>query len=175
MFVIQFISKFIKILRSAASPSQIAGGFILGMTLGLLPSLINPLSILIVLLIIILNVNLATAIFSYAIFSAIAYLADTLFHSVGYVVLVDFTAIRGLWTTLYNSPFVPYTGFNNTLMMGSLLISIILLYPMFLLIKKSIIAYREKYEPKVQNWKWIKLIKSSQLYNFYERLKFLGD
>ena len=52
MLPIQIISKIIKILRSAASPSQIAGGFILGMIIGLSPSFLNPLNILIILLII---------------------------------------------------------------------------------------------------------------------------
>ncbi len=175
MFVIQFISKLIKILRSAASPPQIAGGFILGMVLGLLPSLINPISILIILILILVDVNLATAIFSFAIFSGIAYLADPLFHSLGYLVLVDAGWLRGFWTTLYNAPVIPFTNFYNTIVMGSLLIALLLLFPVYWGTKKFIVYYRTKYEPRVQNLKWIKYVKSTAVYNWYEKLKFLGD
>ena len=49
MFIVQYIAKIIKILRSGASPNQIAGGCVLGMIIGLLkkanrsvPSLIRP-------------------------------------------------------------------------------------------------------------------------------------
>jgi len=175
MIPLQFLSKFIKILRSAASPSQIAGGFILGMCIGMLPNFFNPITVLLILLIIILNVNISTAIFSFAIFSGIAYLFDPLLHSLGFFVLVDISALKPLWISLYNAPIIPYTRFYNTMAMGSILISIILLVPAFFTVKTGIVKYREKYEPKVQKMKWMKLMKSSQIYQFYEKIKLLGD
>ena len=39
MFALKLLSKFIKVLRSAASPNQIAWGFALGAILGLTPPL----------------------------------------------------------------------------------------------------------------------------------------
>jgi len=175
MLPIQFLSKLIKILRSAASPSQIAGGFILGFLLGMSPSLMSLINFFLVFLIIILNVNIATALFAFAVFSAFAYLMDPFFHSLGYVLLVDTESLKGLWAFMYNTPFIPYTRYNNTVVMGSLSVSLLLLFPLFYLVKKFVISYREKYEPKVKNWKWIKLLKSSQIYQMYEKLKFLGD
>ena len=174
MFPIQFLSKFIKILRSAASPSQIAGGFILGMFIGLLPNLLSPLTVVLIFLVIVLNVNLATVLFSFAIFSGIAYLFDPLLHSLGFFVLVDISFLKPLWITLYNAPVVPYTRFYNTVAMGSILISLILMLPAFFTVKTGIIKYREKYEPKVQKMKWIKLLKSNQIYQFYQKVKALG-
>ena len=85
MIPLQFLSKFIKILRSAASPSQIAGGFILGMFLGMLPNIFNPIAVLLILLIIILNVNISTAIFSFAIFSGIATCLIRFFIRLGFL------------------------------------------------------------------------------------------
>ncbi len=175
MFFIQYFAKLIKIIRSAASPSQIAGGFILGMMIGLSPSLVNLTNLILILLLIILNVNLATALFSFAIFSGIAYLIDPLSHSLGYFLLVDMQSLRGLWVSFYNAPILPYTFFYNTVVLGSFLIALILLLPSYFLVKQGVIKYREKYEPRVQNWKWMKLLKSSQIYRWYERLKFLGD
>jgi uncharacterized protein (TIGR03546 family) len=175
MLPIQYLSKLIKILRSAASPSQIAGGFILGMVIGLSPTFLSLTNLVIILIIIILNVNITTAIFAMAIFSGFAYLLDPAFHSLGYSVLVDSNGLRNLWVMFYNAPLVPFTRFNNTIVMGSFIVALILLLPMFFLVKRFIIQYREKYEPRVKNWKWIKFIKSTAVYQWYERLKFLGD
>ncbi len=175
MIPLQFLSKLLKILRSGATPPQIAGGFILGMIIGLLPSFWNPINILVILLIIILNVNIATALFSFALFSGIAYLMDPAFHSLGYFLLADVRALYGFWTTLYNIPFVPFTGFNNTVVLGSFIAALILLFPVFWLVKRFIIRYREKYEPRVQQLKIVKIMKASGWYRWYERLKILGD
>jgi uncharacterized protein (TIGR03546 family) len=175
MFIIQYLSKLIKIIRSAASPSQIAGGLILGMMIGLSPSFLTLTNLFMVLLLIILNVNIATALFSYAIFSGIAYLLDPWFHSLGYHLLVNMEGLRGLWAYLYKEPVVPYTRFNNTVVMGSFVISLLLLIPVYFLSKLLVIKYREKLEPKVKNWKWVKLLKSNQVYQLYEKLKFFGE
>ena len=64
MFVLEFVAKLIKILRSEISPNQISWGFVLGMILGLTP-IMSLHNLLVVILIIILKVNLATAIFSF--------------------------------------------------------------------------------------------------------------
>ena len=175
MLPLQFISKLIKILRSAASPSQIAGGFILGFLIGMSPSLLSLTNFFLIFLIIILNVNIATALFAFAIFSGFAYLMDPVFHSLGYTLLADTVGLKGWWTFMYNAPFIPFTRFNNTVVMGSLAVSLLLIFPLFYLVKKFVINYREKYEPRVKNWKWIKLLKSTQIYKMYEKLKVLGD
>ena len=67
MFPLQFIAKLIKILRSGATPAQIAGGFILGMIIGLTPRW-SVHNLLIVLIIILINVNISMAIFSFLLF-----------------------------------------------------------------------------------------------------------
>lgn len=175
MLPIQYVGKFIKILRSAASPPQIAGGFVLGMILGFLPPAFNLITLFIVLLIIILNVNIATAIFAYTIFSLFSYVIDPLFHSLGFTLLVETSWLKSFWVTLYNLPIVPYSRFNNTVVLGSLTTALILLFPMYFLSKRFIITYREKYEPRVKNWKWVKYTKSTQIYQWYEKLKFMGE
>lgn len=174
MFILQFMSRLIKILRSAASPTQIAWGFIIGMVIGLTPlwSLHN---LILLILIIIFNVNIATVIFSFIIFSGIAYLLDPIFHNLGFVLLADTSFLHPLWTSLYNIPVLALSKYNNTVVLGSLVCSVILLFPVYLLIKKSVIAYRENIDVKIQNWKIVKLVKGSKIYSFYERIKNLGD
>ena len=174
MFGLEILAKLVKILRSDASPNQIAAGFIIGMIIGLTPfwTLHN---LLLIILVIILNVNIATAIFSWLIFSGIGYLLDPLFHHFGYFILVDLTILKGLWTTLYNLPVIALSKYNNTVVMGSLAVSLALCLPVYFLVKRGIIYYRENIDAKMQKWKIVKLVKGSKIYTFYERIRKLGD
>jgi len=88
MIGLKFLGKIIKAIKSASSPSQIAGGFILGMLIGLV-SLRSLLSAAVAILIILLNVNVAMAVAGYALFRLIAWGVDPWLHSLGYIILVD--------------------------------------------------------------------------------------
>lgn len=174
MFVIQFFAKLLKILRSAASPGQIAGGFVLGMIIGLTP-VMSLHNLIVLLLIVVLNVNMAMAIFSFGVFSAVAYLADPLFHSFGYFLLADLTSMKGFYTTLYNIPVIALSRFNNTVVMGSLVSSLILLVPVYLLTIKGVVFYRKNIDPQFQKWKIVKVVKGSKFYSIYEKVKVWGE
>jgi uncharacterized protein (TIGR03546 family) len=170
MLIIKFISKLIKILRSAASPGQIAGGFVLGMVLGLTP-LWKLHNLITVILLVILNVNISMALFSFAIFSGIAYLIDPLFHGLGYFLLADARGLKGLWTAMYNMPILALSNFNNTVVMGSLVSSLILVTPVFLMTKKGVVLYRERIDSRIQKAKIMQALKSSKLYSLYETVR----
>jgi uncharacterized protein (TIGR03546 family) len=170
MLILKYLAKIIKILRSAASPNQIAGGFILGMVFGLTPlwSLHN---LVIFILVVILNVNISMVIFSFVICSGFAYIFDPQFHDLGYYLLVDVSALKGLWTSMYNIPIIALSKFNNTVVMGSLVCSILLMLPVFFLVKFGVIAYREKIDARIQKLKIVQALKSSKLYGIYEKIR----
>ncbi len=173
MLILQLIGKLVKLLRSAAAPFQIAGGFILGMMLGFV-GLKTLIAAPIIVCIIVLNVNLASVIFAAVLFRFIAYLIDPFIHSLGYWILADVEPLRNFWTTLYTLKFVPYTRFNNTVVMGSFIISIILLVPLYIAVKRFIIAYKQKYEPRIQKWKIIQILRGSALMRWFNRVKNLA-
>ena len=125
MFVIELLAKIFKILRSEESPNQIAAGFVMGMIIGLTPLLALH-NVILIILIIILKVNMAPAIFAFAIFSGLAYLFDPLFHSLGYILLVDVGALQNLWTLLYSYPLISLSRYNNTVVIGSFIVAILL-------------------------------------------------
>ncbi|KAA3610526.1 MAG: TIGR03546 family protein [Calditrichaeota bacterium] len=164
----QFIGKLITILHSGASPAQIAGGFVLGMIVGLTPfwSLHN---LLVLFVIIILNVNIAISIASFALFSLFAYLFDPLFHSFGYFLLVDLSFMQGFYTMLYNIQIVALSRFNNTVVMGSLVTSLILLIPVFGLTKNGVIKYRDTVLERFEKLKVVKAVKGTKLYGWYAK------
>lgn len=170
MLILKFLAKLVKILRSGISPNQIAGGFILGMIIGLTP-IMSLHNMIIFVLIILLRVNIASAIFGFALFSGIAYLLDPYFHNIGYYVLTQVPSLESLWTDLYNTPILALSNFNNTVVMGSLLVSIVLLIPVFFLMKVSIIQYRKNIEDRMNQWKIVKAFKGTTVYSIYERVR----
>lgn len=174
MLVLKLLGKLIKALTSGESPSQLAGGFILGMIVGLTP-FSNLHNLFVVLLIILIRVNISMSIFSALLFGAVAYLFDPLFHSFGYWLLVDVTALDGVWHAFANIPIVALFNFNNTVVLGSLIISMVLLLPMFFLMKKSVLLYRERIQDKLLKLKIVQTIKKSWIYSIYSKYTNFGD
>jgi uncharacterized protein (TIGR03546 family) len=117
----------------------IAVGFVLGMFLGLLPLSLN--SVIIVLLVFALRNDRQTALLSTLIFGALGIVLDRLAHPLGLAVL-QAGFLQGLWTYLYNLPFFPFTGFNNTIVMGNTLLGFILTVPAIFLCKILVLKYR---------------------------------
>jgi uncharacterized protein (TIGR03546 family) len=170
MIFLKLLSKFIGVLRSAASPNQIAWGFALGTIPGLTPlNALHNLGVLV--LLIILNVNIASATLALAIFSLIAWMLDPLFHAIGYIVLVQIPFLQSLWTDLYNAPIAPLTRFNNTVVMGSLLVSLVLLVPNYFLFRAFVLRYRESWNAKIAKWKIVQIMKGSNLVKLYFKIR----
>jgi uncharacterized protein (TIGR03546 family) len=149
----------LRALNSNANPRQIATAMALGMVLGLTP-LFSLHNLLIVLLVFILRINLGGLLLSFGLFSGFAYILDPLFHQWGQSVLTA-ASLNGLWTELYNNAFWRLTSFNNTIVMGSLLFSLILFFPLLFLLSWLIERYRQhlmKIFEKLHLTKLIKLL-----------------
>jgi len=173
MFWITLVRDFIKILREGQTPAQVAGGFALGSILGLSPMLTLQ-GIVVWLIILVLNVNLAATLLALSVFSLVAWLLDPLFHWVGYQVLVNIDALRATWTALYNAPVAPLTRFNNTVVMGSFVSALVLFVPVYIGMKRCVVAYRASVGQKISRWKVYQVLKQSSLVQWYEKLRGLG-
>jgi len=165
MLFLRLIGKLARLLRAGASPAHIAGGFVMGMMIGFL-SLKTLFAPFIILLLIIFNVNISSAIFGAVLFRLIAYLIDPLLHSIGYWILVDIPALQDTWTFLYNIPVVRHTRFNNTVILGSLLAGLCLIYPVFTGVRILVVKYRERYEKKIRKWKIVQVLRGSKVFQF---------
>jgi len=173
MFWLTLVKDIIKILRTGENPGQIAGGFALGTLLGLWPGFTLQ-ELLVWLVLLVLNVNIAAALLALTVVTLIAYLFDPLVHRLGYAVLVQADALRGLWTALYNAPIAPLTRFNNTVVMGSFVLGLVFVLPVYLGTKRFVVAYRTHIGAKVEKWKFYQVIKQSSLIRWYERVRDLG-
>ena len=170
MIWIKIIKKIIKLLHSDISPKQIALAAALGSIIGLTP--ISAMhNYFILLLILMLNVNIGAAFISMGLFKIIGFALDPLADALGYWLLVDLKNLDSLWTSLYNMPIVPFTRFNNTVVLGSLVISLILFVPIKIFAEKFIVYYRSNLQNKVENMKIVKLLKFSKIYKIYDKYR----
>lgn len=173
MFWIQIVTNFLKILRAGQTPRQIAGGFALGSIVGMSPSFTLQ-GMFIWLIIFVLDVNLSAAFLAFTVFALIAYIFDPLFHGLGYFLLVQVDALKVLWTTLYNAPLAPLTRFNNTVVLGSLLLAIVFSLPIYFGMKSFVVAYRTHLHSRVEQWKIVKILSKSTLVKWYLKIRDLG-
>ncbi len=166
MITIKLILKLINILNKDASPRQIAGGMALGAIAGLTPtaSLHN---VVVLVLVLMLKVNVTSAVFAWGLFSLFAYALDPLFNQVGYSLLTGVPALTPLWTALYNTPIVPWTRFNNTLVLGSLVCALAAFWPLYFLLAWAVAKYREKVLVWVNKLKIVQVLKASKLFALY--------
>ncbi len=131
-------------LLSALNSSQYSWQISLAIALGMVPGLTPFMSLhnlLFILLAFFLNVHLGLFFISMALFAALAWIFDPAMESLGYW-LLTLPALEAFWTGLYNNPFWLLSNFNNTLVIGSLLLGLLLLVPVYLLSEAVIKTYR---------------------------------
>ena len=170
--MIKMIAKFLKVLNSETEPGQISMAFCLAMILGLTP-LMSLHNLVVILLMLVVRVNLSACILGWLFFSGIAYILDPLFNLIGLAVLTT-KGIEGLWTSLYNITLFRLAKFNNSIVMGSFLFSLIFFIPLYLLSNQGIRKYRVYVLEWVQKTRIMKAFKANKLYKAYQAVSGWG-
>ncbi|MDH5751382.1 MAG: TIGR03546 family protein [Deltaproteobacteria bacterium] len=166
MIWLKIVGTFIKVLKDAATPNQIAAGFTVGFAVGLTPGW--PLqSLVLVFLLLLFNINLSMGIAGGLLASVISWLLDAPLDALGAWALTN-QGFQGLYTTLYNNPFWMLTRFNNTLVMGSLLAWLIMALPLFILTRVGVVQFRVRLLPTFEKLKIVQLVTGSKLYGWYK-------
>ena len=114
-----------------ATPRQLAAGFALGMLIGLIPKG-NLIAISLMALFCALRVNLAAGTAAIALFAWVGMFLDPISHRVGHYLLTH-QALEPYWESLSTVKFMPWTAFNNTVVLGSTIIGLALLVPAYAL------------------------------------------
>lgn len=157
------LAKLLKVLNSDSEPGQIGLAFSLAMVAGFTP-LMSLHNLLVLLLVLVLRTNLAAFMLGLVFFTSFAYLLDPLFHILGVQALTA-EALNPMWTSLYNNSLARLANFNNTVVMGSLIISLLLFAPLLLTANLLIRKYRQH----VLNW-----VNKSRIMHFFKASKFYG-
>ena len=163
--LLKLIQSIIKTLHSDGTPGQVAAGIALGAALGLTP-LVNVHNLVIFSLIVLLNVSFGGGMLGWALFVPLGFLLDPLFHWIGESLLTA-PSLRSLWTSWFNTPLVPYTNFNNTIVLGSLVTWIVLAVPIFFAARLGVARYRATIGERVKQSRFYKALTASQAYNWY--------
>jgi len=161
--MIKGIAKLILALNGNVSKTQIAAGFAWGILLGLVPAG-NAFWIVLFLISFFFTHHHGGKIAALAIIKILYPIVAYPIDSVGWFVL-HIDSLNGLFTKLYNMPFVPFTKFNNTLVMGGLVSGIILWLPIFFLFIALIPLYRNTLGPKIRNSKFVQAILKFPLFS----------
>ncbi|MBI5744227.1 MAG: TIGR03546 family protein [Elusimicrobia bacterium] len=162
---IALLRQFIQGLTSDTDPKQIGAGIALGFLIGLMPKATLTAQLLIVLMMA-TRVNIPMGLITVLAVSLLNPLFDRVTDPVGYALLTS-EALRPLWTKLYNIPVVPWTGFNNTVVPGGLVLGAVLLAPVYLAGKRFGVFYNERFRDKVMNSRLVKGLKASWLFDWY--------
>ena len=155
MFFLKTLKQIVVMFQTDISPDQIAWGAALGCILGLVPNMMMKIVLFIVIML--FRVNITAALLSCALYAILSFALDPLFDVIGFYVL-NIGILNSFYTWLYNLPVVPFTHFNNSVVMGSLIFGLIMFVPNGILAKKVLVYYRTHLRDKVFKWKVVKIL-----------------
>jgi len=164
--LLKLIQSIIKTLHSEGTPGQVALGIALGSVLGLSP-LVNVHNLIVFSLIVLLNVSFGGGMLGCALFVPVGFVLDPVFDRIG-AGLLQAPSLRPLWTSWYNTPLMPYTNFNNTVVLGSVVAWLVLAIPIFFAARWGVARYRATIGERVRQSKFYKAVTASKVYNWYQ-------
>ena len=156
---------------SNTHPGAIAHGFACGILLGFIPKS-NLLWYILFIFIMFIRIQRGCYSLSVIIGSLIASLLDPMFDTIGVWVLTRQSLIPAI-AFLQNVPFVAFTRFHNSVVMGSLVFSLLMYAPLYFWARFFIYFWRKYLAEKVRELKLIKLVKQIPLVQ--KIASFMGD
>ncbi len=161
------IINLIRLLHSDGGQNQIAAGLAFGIFLGFAPFL-SLQTFFVLLVCFLFRVQLGAAFLAAFFFKFVAYLTDPVADPIGRA-LLEHPSLRELWSHMYNMPLIPMTRFNNSIVMGSFAISIILCPILFFVFRFIIVKYQQTLVKKIESSKAWKAFKATKAYDWYTK------
>ena len=129
------------------SPRQLALGIALGVVIGLVPKA-NLVAVALVLMLFALRINLLAGLTTAIGFSWLSLLIDPVLDHLGRA-LLTLVPLQPLFAGIYELPYVPWTAFNNTVVMGALFVGLLQFYPTYRFAKR----YFDRRLGTYQDWR----------------------
>jgi uncharacterized protein (TIGR03546 family) len=170
--MLRLLAKTLKALNSETDPGQISLALVLAMIMGFTPFW-SPHNLIVLFLVLLLRANLSSFILGLALFGSAAYILDPVFHRTG-LLLLTADPLVGFWTALYNTLPGRLDRINNTIVAGSLMISLLLAVPAFFLFNLLIRKYRERVMKWVEKSRIAQAIKANRFYRIYQSVSTWG-
>ena len=171
--MIRQIAKLFRILNSETAPINISLGICFGMVVGF-TQIWSVHNLIILFIVLFFRVNLSAFILGTLVFKSFSFLFDGVFHQIGlWLLTADF--YKAIGTYLYNTTFWKFDRINNTIVVGSILVSIIGFIPMLFLLNVLVKKYRKHILSYVRGTKIAKAVKSSDIYHYYKKITGFRD
>jgi uncharacterized protein (TIGR03546 family) len=152
-----------KALIVETTPRQLAWGFALGMVIGLVPKG-NLIAVALMTLFCALRINLAAGTGSIALFAWLGMYLDPVSHRLGHYLLTH-ESLQSLWTKLAGMKVVPWTDFNNTVVLGSTLIGLAALLPVYFATRPVFARIAPKLSEHIKKYRVVTVLYGGQLIN----------
>ncbi len=146
----------LKAFNGNVNPAEIAHAFACGAILGLMPKN-NLLWYLVLVFILFIRINKPAYLLMILIGSSVSPAFDGFFDTVGYTILT-IPALSGFYGMLLDIPFVAFTKFNNTVVMGSFISGLILYVPLYFAGRVLVYIWRKYAADIIKNSKIAKVI-----------------
>lgn len=142
LFLLKPLRLTLKALVTQATPGQLAMGFAFGVMIGMVPKG-NLIAITLGIILAASRANLAVATGTMLAVSFFSGYLDPVFDSVGWYIL-SHPRLFETFTNFYNRPLAPWTDFNNSIVMGSLIVGVACFAPGYFLSKPLFRMYTER-------------------------------
>lgn len=136
-------------LNANVNPGEIAHAFSCGILLGFMPK-DNLLWWVVFVFILFIRINKPMYLIMVLIASTFAPVVDNLFDTVGYAFLT-IPSLSGFFGNLLEIPFVGFTKFNNSVVMGSLLCGLAIYIPMYVIGRILVFLWRKHITGWIRN------------------------
>ena len=167
--LIKQLINLIRLLHSDTGQSQIAAGLAFGVFLGFAPFL-SLQTVLVLFVVFLFRVQLGAAFLSAFFFKFVAFLLDPVADPIGRSLLEN-QSLRPLWTSMYNVPLLPMTRFNDSIVLGSFALSILLCPILYFVFRMLVIKYQTTVVQKFEASKAWKLFKATKLFDWYAKYR----
>lgn len=160
------IYAFLQLLHSETGTVELAAGLSFGLIFGFSP-ILSLQTLIVFIICFFFRIQLGAALLSAFFFKFIAFLFDPVSDAVGRLIL-ESSLFRPIFIQLYNMPIIPFTRFNNSIVMGAGVIGFVLVIPMYFVFKHMIIKYRVEFLERVGRSKFWRGLKATSFYKWYE-------
>ncbi|WP_318743236.1 TIGR03546 family protein [Treponema sp.] len=159
--MLKAIAKLLGAISSNTRPGAIAHAVSCGVLLGFMPK-DNLLWYILFIFILFMNIQRGAYALSILLGAALTVFLDPLFDSVGYSILT-IESVKPYYASLLDIPFVAFTKFNNTVVMGSFVCGVAAYIPLYVLARLFVWAWRKYLAEKVRKLKIAAVLKNIPL------------
>lgn len=166
MLLLRFLFKLVNVMNSETSARSLAAAVGLGFFLGLVP-LLSLQGGVVLAIVLFLRVNLSLALAS-TLFGKLLLgpLLENTFHELG-VSLLEREDLYDTWSSLANHSLLSYALLNNSVALGSTVVALAALVPVWFVGSLLVGFYRSRIEQRLMQSKVVTTFKSLKIYNLY--------